>query len=714
MKKRILSILLAVALVLCLAPLALADEAAALPFTVNAKGVPLTDIETIEAGYVPYAYDAAKGDMVPAEAVTVYCVTVPYSAETVDVTFTEERLAYNYMPGNVYIAGALANGQEFEGLCSFTVTVDANADGKPDYVQVQTPYDENWNSTTLYAITFQYEQPPFGASIDGLLLDDPLILQGGYTPYAYDAEKGDMVPAEPVPVFVLTVPFDAETVDLGFQDERLAYNYMPGNQYIEGALANGQEFEGLSFYTVKIDANKDGYMDFIQIQTPYDENWNSTTLYAITFKYADAEFTAAGGDGTTLDEPVVKPAAYVPYAYDAEKGDMVPVDAVPVYTVEIPLTAETVVLTFPEQRLAYNYMPGNQYLAGALGEGKEFEGLFSLTVQVDANEDGKPDYIQVQTPYDENWNSTTLYAITFAYPDPSDFYAYVDGKVAAAPEITKGAYTPYGYDAEKGDMVPVDPVFVYTFTVPFGTETVDLAFGEERLAYNYMPGNIYLAGALGEGKEFEGMKGFTMQVDANKDGAPDFIQVQTPYDENWNSTTLYAITFKYEPDFQDVPVGSWYYEAVAQALRTGLTNGTSDTTFSPEKTCTVAEILTFLWRAAGEPASETALPAGVAEDAFYAAALRWALEKELVAAEGFKADEPCTRAMAVSYMWKAAGKPAAAAAQPFADVAADADYAAAVAWAYEQGITKGVSETAFAPDTLCNRAHIVTFLARQK
>ncbi len=281
-------------------------------------------------------------------------------------------------------------------------------------------------------------------------------------------------------------------------------------------------------------------------------------------------------------------------------------------------------------------------------------------------------------------------------------------------ETIEAGYVPYAYDAAKGDMVPAEAVTVYCVTVPYSAETVDVTFTEERLAYNYMPGNVYIAGALANGQEFEGLCSFTVTVDANADGRPDYVQVQTPYDENWNSTTLYAITFKYEPDFQDVPVGSWYYEAVAQALKTGLTNGTSDTTFSPEKTCTVAEILTFLWRAAGEPASETALPEGVAEDAFYAAALRWATEKEPVAAGNFKADEPCTRAMAVSLLWMAAGRPAAAAAQPFADVAADADYAAAVAWAYEQGITKGVSETAFAPDTLCNRAHIVTFLARQK
>ena len=554
------------------------------------------------------------------------------------------------------------------------------------------------------------EAAPFRIYANGVELTDIRTEAAAYVPYAYDASVGDMVPVDAVTVYEVVVPFGTETVDIGFTEERLAYNYMPGNVYLAGALANGQEFEGICSFTVKIDANEDGYMDYVQVQTPYDENWNSTTLFAITFKYPDAEFTAAI-DGTPLDEPVVAPAAYVPYAYDAAVGDMVPADAVPVYTVQIPLTAETVELTFPEQRLAYNYMPGNQYLAGALGEGKEFEGLYSLTVKVDANEDGTPDYIQVQTPYDENWNSTTLYAITFAYPDP-DFFVVVDGGTTAAPVITKGAYVPYAYDATVGDMVPVDPVFVYTFTVPFGTDTVDLAFGEERLAYNYMPGNVYLAGALGGGQEFQGLSTFTVKVDANADGTPDYIQVQTPYDENWNSTTLFAITFKYEPAFTDVPAGSWYYDTVAWALKEGITVGTSDTTFSPEKTCSFAEILTFLWRAAGEPASEAALPEGVAEDAYYAAALRWAIEKEIVTAADFAADAPCTRADAVTMIWKAAGKPAASAAQPFADVAADADYAAAVAWAAEKGVTLGVSETEFAPDTLCSRAHIVTFLSR--
>ena len=711
MKKRILSMILVLAMLLCLAPAVLADEAAQ-PFKVTARGVELAVTNTVEGGYVPYAYDAASGNMVPVDAVTVYEVTVPYSAETVEVSFTEERLAYNYMPGNVYLAGALANGQEFEGVSSFTVTVDANVDGQPDYLQVQTPYDENWNSTTLYAIHFIYEQAPFGASIDGLLLDDPAILQGGYTPYAYDAASGDMVPADPVPVFVFTVPFGTETVDLGFQDERLAYNYMPGNVYLEGALANGGEFEGKSFFTVKIDANKDGYMDYIQVQTPYDENWNSTTLYAISFRYPAAEFTASLESGA-LDEPVVDPAGYVPYAWDAAANDMVPVDAVPVYYLEIPLDAETVTVTFPEERLAYNYMPGNQYLDGALANGGEFEGLCSFTVKVDANADGTPDFIQVQTPYDENWNSTTLYAISFRYPDPSDFYALIDGKPLASPVVTKGGYTPYAWDAELNDMAPADPVVVYTFTIPYDAETVDLAFGEERLAYNYMPGNVYLDGALANGQEFQGLATTTVKVDANEDGTPDFIQVQTPYDENWNSSTLYAITFKYEQAFEDVAPNAWYFKAVSWAVEKGVTTGKTETLFDPDATCTVAEIITFAHRAAGCPEAAAELPAGVAEDAYYAAALRWALEKGIVTAESFRAEEPCTRALAVELLWKAAGSPAASAAQPFADVAADAAYAPAVAWAAEQGVTKGVSETEFAPDTLCSRAHIVTFLYRQ-
>ncbi len=164
--------------------------------------------------------------------------------------------------------------------------------------------------------------------------------------------------------------------------------------------------------------------------------------------------------------------------------------------------------------------------------------------------------------------------------------------------------------------------------------------------------------------------------------------------------------------FADVPAGIWYEEPVAWAVAGGITQGASDTAFAPDRTCTVAEVITFLWRAAGQPAPTISDPYtdGVSGQWYTSAAL-WAHESGLVGGDAFGASEPCLRSMVVSYLWKLNDAPAAAGAS-FTDVPASAAYAGAVAWAVEQGITKGAGDTAFNPSGTCTRAEIVTFLYR--
>ena len=165
--------------------------------------------------------------------------------------------------------------------------------------------------------------------------------------------------------------------------------------------------------------------------------------------------------------------------------------------------------------------------------------------------------------------------------------------------------------------------------------------------------------------------------------------------------------------FSDVSANEWYAGAVSWTVDQGITAGTSSTTFSPGRTCTNAEILTFLWRAAGEAVPEGENPFdNVPEDAFYRNAAVWAAEKGMVEGSSFAADAPCTRAMTAMYLWQAAGAPESAGAASFTDVDASASYAAAVAWAVEQDVTQGASGTTFAPDRTCTRAEIVTFLYR--
>ena len=164
--------------------------------------------------------------------------------------------------------------------------------------------------------------------------------------------------------------------------------------------------------------------------------------------------------------------------------------------------------------------------------------------------------------------------------------------------------------------------------------------------------------------------------------------------------------------FTDVNTGDWFADPVLWAVEKGVTSGTSATTFSPNQNCTVAQILTFLWRANGSPKPTGNNPfPDVTDGDWYADAAAWAYEKGMVSGGAFGGNAPCTRSMAVTYMWKAAGGPSAKTAS-FTDVPAGADYANAVAWAVEQGVTAGTSDTTFSPAQVCTRGQIVTFLYR--
>lgn len=176
-----------------------------------------------------------------------------------------------------------------------------------------------------------------------------------------------------------------------------------------------------------------------------------------------------------------------------------------------------------------------------------------------------------------------------------------------------------------------------------------------------------------------------------------------------------TVELPFENPFADVAETSAYYDGILWAVEEGITTGRTETTFVPGENCTEANILTFLWRANGEPAAETTEnPFGeaVSADAYYYKAALWAFEKKMID-ETFVPNTACTRAQAVYFMWMAAGSPDDAAAASFTDVAADADYAAAVNWAVAQEVTKGTGDgTTFSPENVCTRGQIVTFLYR--
>lgn len=171
--------------------------------------------------------------------------------------------------------------------------------------------------------------------------------------------------------------------------------------------------------------------------------------------------------------------------------------------------------------------------------------------------------------------------------------------------------------------------------------------------------------------------------------------------------------------FVDVATGSYYEDAVDWAVENGITKGTDDTHFSPDGICTRAQAVTFLWRTAGSPEPETRtvpftdVPAG----SYYYDAVLWAVENGITKGTSdttFSPNMTCSRAQIVAFLWRSEKSPAAGTANPFADVQSTAYYADAVLWAVKENITKGTTNTTFSPDADCTRAQIVTFLWRCK
>ena len=173
-----------------------------------------------------------------------------------------------------------------------------------------------------------------------------------------------------------------------------------------------------------------------------------------------------------------------------------------------------------------------------------------------------------------------------------------------------------------------------------------------------------------------------------------------------------------ENPFTDIRESAYYHDPVLWAVANNVTNGTSDSTFSPDEGCTRAQVVTFLWRAAGkpDPASSESPFSDVKEGAYYFNAVLWAVETGITNGTSdttFSPDETCTRAQIVTFLWRYEEQPApAGTSNPFADVKPSAYFGSAVLWAVETGITNGTSATTFDPEDTCTRAQVVTFLYR--
>ena len=208
--------------------------------------------------------------------------------------------------------------------------------------------------------------------------------------------------------------------------------------------------------------------------------------------------------------------------------------------------------------------------------------------------------------------------------------------------------------------------------------------------------------------------GNRVDVTRNSDGTYTFVM---PYSQ----VTVSAAFVRTEAPivFTDVDADDYFYNAVYWAVENGVTDGTSDTQSSPGRTVTRGEMVTFLWRAAGspEPAATVNPFTDVDGDDYYYDAVLWAVENGItdgVSATEFDPDGECTRAQMVTFLWRAAGEPDAGTSNPFTDVDEEEYYYEAILWAAASGVTDGVSETTFEPGTVCTRAQAVTFLYRDR
>ena len=343
----------------------------------------------------------------------------------------------------------------------------------------------------------------------------------------------------------------------------------------------------------------------------------------------------------------------------------------------------------------------------------------SYTVQVEL-EAVEPNVFTLDTSFTVNGAAATV--VAFAMDSVTLNYAF---------PATEGTYTP-----PTPPIPPSPPEDEYTVSVVtngYGTASASPATGTEgtliTLSYSADTGYHFVRWQVINGEVTIVGNQFTMPAS--------HVTVQTIFAED--ETLIVPVTPKPNPvtpvdpgkptvpetpvtpakpgnPFVNVPAGEYYEDAVLWAAENSITGGVDTTHFAPDAACTRAQIVTFLWRAAGspEPKGESSFT-DVSADAYYAKAVAWAVEQGITGGVGgntFAPDATCTRAQAVTFLYRAAGSPAVSSSSAFSDVGADDYYANAVAWAAANGITGGIGGGLFGSNNDCTRAQIVAFLYR--
>ena len=332
-----------------------------------------------------------------------------------------------------------------------------------------------------------------------------------------------------------------------------------------------------------------------------------------------------------------------------------------------------------------------------------------------------------------------------APPAPTEFIVTFDGnggmpsvgsmtttnqKLTSLPSASRsGSYSFDGWYTEKsgGTKITTDTVFhagttVYAHWTYTGGGSSNYSYYTIKATAgaggSISPsGNVSVRGGRDQAFTITPDKGyavFNVKIDGRSIGA-----VKSYTFENVKRAHTIEVRFTRANEFIDVPVGSYYYDAVLWAVENGITTGASASRFDPDGICTRAQAVTFLWRAAGSPKPETrTMPfTDVPVGSYYYDAVLWAVENGITKGTSdttFSPNDTCTRAQIVSFLWRSEKTPVASSRNPITDVKPSAYYLDAVLWAVESGITKGTTAMKFSPDADCTRAQIVTFLWRCK
>ena len=400
---------------------------------------------------------------------------------------------------------------------------------------------------------------------------------------------------------------------------------------------------------------------------------------------------------------------------------------------------------------------GSDVPASAITGTTSVDGAWSWKTTAPKNVADSGSHTVVFTPNDasayEIVEDTITVTINKATPTGTPDYTKIttSGKTLADANLTVGTITPAGtisWDAGNAQSVAANTAYDWTFEP---TDTVN---------YNNLTGSItpYTVSHSGGGGGGSYTPSYSITVDKTENGTVtvspksaskgDTVTITVKPDKGYELEMLKALdkdgdalkltekngkyTFKMPSGkvtvkgsfveeapvqiFKDVPTDAYYYEAVKWAAEKGITGGVGNGLFGPNQPCTRAQIVTFLWRAAGSPAPKHMSSfADVPADAFYAKAVAWAVENGITGGTGegkFSPNATCTRAQSVTFLYRAAGSPKVSSSAEFGDVATNAYYADAVAWAAKNGITGGIGGGLFGSDNDCTRAQIVTFLYR--